>query len=237
MKIGLIGYGKMGKEIEKIAISKGHNIVLKSTSSNPATRNQIQQCDAIIEFTNPHSAASNIELCINANVPVVIGSTGWYEKLEPIIQKTKMNNSTILYSTNFSIGVNLFFSFNAYIANIMKNHPEYTPQIHEIHHLQKLDAPSGTAITTAEVIIKNNGMKGWEQEHNSSKDKLLITHSRIDNVPGTHAVTYKSQIDDISISHIAHNRKGFAAGALLAAEWIINKKGVFTMQDVLNIKY
>ncbi len=238
MHIGLIGYGKMGKAIEKIALEKGHTVGLKADSKTNFTIEDLKKHDAIIEFTNPHSCVTNIEKCLGAGVPVVVGSTGWYKDLERISALNKEKNGSLLHATNFSIGVNLFFSFNAYIAKQMQKYSEYNVNVHEVHHTQKLDAPSGTAITTAEAILKNyDGKKNWVHEKKAGLSELEITHERIDNVPGTHVVTYTSAIDDMSISHVAHNRTGFATGAVVAAEWLVGKKGVFTMRDVLGIDY
>lgn len=238
MKIALIGYGKMGKAIEEIALQKGHEIVLKATSKTGIILDDLKKADVAIEFTNPHSCVANIETCIKNNIPVVIGSTGWYDHLGEIIVLNTKYNGSILHATNFSVGVNLFFSFNATIAKVMSKYSDYNVDVHEIHHTQKLDAPSGTGITTAETILKNFPAKHkWVHEVEPHTDELLITHERIDNVPGTHVVNYRSEIDDISISHVAHNRKGFAGGAVIAAEWLLGKKGVFTMRDVLNIEY
>lgn len=228
----------MGKEIEKIALAKGHEIILKSTSQSPLTPAQLAHADVAIEFTNPHSAVKNIETCLCSSVPVVVGSTGWYNELNKVVADVKATDGAMLHATNFSIGVNLFFSFNAHIAKVMSKYAEYEPTVHEIHHTQKLDAPSGTAITTAEVVVHNfEGKHQWVHEKQHAAHELLITHERLDNVPGTHVVTYKSEIDDISLSHVAHNRKGFASGAVLAAEWLVGKKGVYTMKDVLEINY
>jgi 4-hydroxy-tetrahydrodipicolinate reductase len=238
MTIGLIGYGKMGKAIEKIALEKGHTLGLKADSKTSFSIDDLKKHDVIIEFTNPQSCVTNIEKCLMAGVPIVVGSTGWYNELDKVTALNKDKNGSLLHATNFSIGVNLFFSFNSYIAKQMQKYSEYNVKVHEVHHTQKLDAPSGTAITTAETILKNYGSKkNWVHEKKGTLSELEITHERIDNVPGTHVVTYASPIDDISISHVAHNRTGFATGAVIAAEWIVTKKGIFTMRDVLGIEY
>lgn len=237
MKIGLIGYGKMGKAIEAIAVNRGHTVHLKADSKTNFNEDDLKTLDVIIEFTNPHSCVANIEKCLNAGVPVVVGSTGWYNDLAKVEAWVQEKKGSVLHATNFSIGVNLFFSFNAYIASVMQNYPEYLPEVHEIHHTQKLDAPSGTAITTAETIVKNHREFNQWGHQTQAKGILNITHERIDNVPGTHVVNYKSNIDDITLSHTAHNRTGFATGAVVAAEWILGKQGVFTMKNVLNINY
>jgi 4-hydroxy-tetrahydrodipicolinate reductase len=243
MKIVLIGYGKMGKAIETIALERGHQIGLKADSKTPLTMELLKQHDVAIEFTNPQACVGNIELCLQAGIPVVVGSTGWYGEFETVKTLVARYNGGLLHATNFSIGVNLFFGFNAYIAKVMGHYPQYNVKVHEVHHTQKLDAPSGTAITTAETIVKNNQTKQkWVHGSDSNRTdpqtaELEITHERIDNVPGTHVVNYTSEIDDITLTHTAHNRKGFASGAVTAAEWLKGKKGIFTMKDVLNIEY
>lgn len=238
MHIALIGYGKMGKAIEKIALDNGHTIGLKADIDTVFGIEDLKKHDVAIEFTGPNSCVDNINKCLAASIPVVVGSTGWYSEFEKVKNNVISTNGTLLYATNFSIGVNLYFSFNAYIANEMKKYTEYNVNVHEVHHLQKLDAPSGTAITSAETILKNYPLKkSWVHEKIAQKNELEITHERIDNVPGTHVVTYTSPIDDISITHTAHNRTGFATGAVVAAQWLIGKKGIFTMRDVLSIKF
>ena len=238
MKIALIGYGKMGKAIEEIALEKGHTIGLKITSSNTAdlTEKNLQQCDVAIEFTNPNTAIENMMLCIESGVPVVCGSTGWYEKEEPIKDYCITENGTLLYASNFSVGVNIFFQINKHLAKMMASRKEYTVSIQEIHHTQKKDAPSGTAITLAQQIIEERNDKAqWTLENSPQQNEIGITSTRTDPAPGTHHVLYSSPVDDIEIIHTAHNRKGFAAGALIAAEFIAGKKGIFTMEDVLKI--
>ncbi|MFT6150835.1 MAG: 4-hydroxy-tetrahydrodipicolinate reductase [Flavobacteriales bacterium] len=239
MKIALLGYGKMGKEIEKIAIEKGHTIELKVTSDNAEfSTSELIGIDVAIEFSRPEFAVSNIKKCFDANVPVVVGTTGWYEYLDEIETICVARNQTLLYATNFSIGVNLFFKLNTQLAQLMDKYPEYKVEVEEIHHTQKLDAPSGTGISIAEQIIENNNLKEkWVNENSTNEKELEITSKREDKVPGTHSVYYKSRIDEIEIKHTAHSRSGFANGALLASEWLAkNKDGIYSMQDVLEIK-
>lgn len=236
MNIAIIGYGKMGKVIEQIAIERGHNVVLKINSKNVADFNfdNLKKVDAAIEFTNPDLAVNNINICLSSNTPVVVGTTGWYDKFNEVREAIVENDGSLLYATNCSIGVNLFFKLNKYLAKIMDNHPDYEVSMNEVHHTQKLDAPSGTAITLGEGIVENMQAKDlWVKGKALSKNQLGITSERIDNVPGTHEIKYSSEIDDIEIKHTAHNRKGFALGAVVAAEYIANKKGIFTMEDVL----
>lgn len=238
MKIALIGYGKMGKAIEEIAVQKGHEVVLKIDLSNldEFTKENISKADVAIEFTSPHTAYENVEKCIEFGVPVVCGSTGWLEKLNVIEDLCINNNGAFLYASNFSIGVNLFFELNTYLAKLMSNYTQYNSSITEIHHTQKKDAPSGTAITLAEQILANNSnKKSWINQATDDKNELEIISERIDPAPGTHTIKYSSAIDDIEITHTAHNRTGFASGAVLAAEFIANKKGIFTMKDVLGL--
>ena len=238
MKIAIIGYGKMGKAIEEIAISRGHEIVAKLTSKSQLEEIP-EDTDAAIEFTNPEAATKNIRYCIQHKIPVVIGSTGWYDEFDSIVQETKNHNSGILYATNFSIGVNIFFKINQKLAEIMQEQTDYALGITEVHHTQKLDAPSGTAITTAEGIINNSSRFGnWElvkETKNSNTSTIPILAERLPNVPGTHIVDYTSDIDTIELKHTAHNRKGFALGSVIAAEFLKDKAGVYTMNDVLNL--
>jgi 4-hydroxy-tetrahydrodipicolinate reductase len=237
MKLAIIGYGKMGTAIEEIAVQRGHEVVLKITSANPdqLTTGNLKQCDVAIEFTNPLAAAANIRKCIDAGIPVLSGSTGWLTELENIKDYCLLKRGTFLYASNFSIGVNIFFEVNKKLAELMSRHNEYDVSIKEIHHTQKKDAPSGTAITLAEQILEiNSDKKRWSLNKGSNKD-IIITSERTDPAPGTHYVTYHSSIDDIEIIHTAHNRSGFAKGAVLAAEFIKERKGILTMQDVLGI--
>ena len=238
MKIALIGYGKMGKAIEEIALKKGHAIALKITSKNQEklTIEDLKKADVAIEFTNPESAAGNILLCLKAGVPVISGTTGWLKHLEEIKSKCMSLDGSFLYASNFSVGVNIFFELNKRLALLMNKHSEYDVRIEETHHTQKKDAPSGTAITLAEGILDQNDSKTkWVNNVAATEDELSILSHRIDAVPGTHSVKYSSEIDDIEIIHTAHNRMGFAQGAVLAAEYIAGRKGIFSMKDVLGI--
>jgi len=236
MKIALIGYGKMGHAIEEIALQKGHEIVLRITDENLEEFNKenIQRADVAIEFTNPHSAVENILFCLKANVAVVCGTTGWLTQLNLIEEKCKELNGAFLYASNFSVGVNIFFELNKKLAALLKPHSSYHVAIEEIHHTQKKDAPSGTAITLAEQIIEVSGEKNkWVNQDSTNENELSIISKRIDEVPGTHSVEYSSSVDDIKIIHTAHNRKGFAEGAVLAAEFLKGKKGIYSMKEVL----
>lgn len=237
MKIALLGYGKMGHAIEEIAIKRGHEIVLKINDQNleDLTKENILKADVAIEFTNPDSAVQNILFCLEENVPVVCGTTGWLNDLKIVENKCKELEGGFLYASNFSVGVNIFFELNKKLASLIKPHPSYDVTLEEIHHTQKKDAPSGTAITLAEQIIEVSGKKDkWVNDQSKNEDELSIISKRIDEVAGTHSVKYFSAIDDIEIIHTAHNRKGFAEGAVLAAEFIADKKGTFSMKDVLN---
>jgi len=236
MKIALIGYGTMGKAIEEIAVQRGHEIVLKLTEDNLQQRSEITKADIAIEFTNPESAAANIALCFDANVPVVVGSTGWYQHFDEIKTICNFKNQALFYATNFSLGVNIFFELNNVLAKIMAKHVEYEASITEIHHLKKKDAPSGTAITLAEGLIENHTLYNSYVTNASEKSSkvLPITAIREADVPGTHSINYTSAIDQLTITHEAFSRKGFALGAVLAAEFLIGKKGIFTMKHLLN---
>jgi len=235
MKIAIIGYGKMGKEIEKIALERGHFISAKITSSQSEFgQHELADSDVAIEFTKPESAVRNIKVCSENHLPVVVGTTGWYDQFEAIQENIAVNKSALFYATNFSMGVNIFWKANEYLAKIMNSYPAYNVEMEEIHHTQKLDAPSGTAITTAEKIVSNLDRKNtWKLDNENDKNELKIIAKREPNVPGTHEVFYNSDIDSISIKHTAHNRKGFALGSVLAAEFLANKKGIFTMNDLL----
>ncbi len=238
MKITLIGYGKMGRAIEEIAVQKGHQVVLKISSQNTAdcTTENLRHADVVIEFTNPHSAVNNIKNCIDAGVPVVCGSTGWLQHWDEVTKYCDKKNGALLYASNFSVGVNLFFELNTYLAKLMAAYPDYDVMIEEIHHTQKKDAPSGTAITLAEQILHQlQRKKTWINEESNNKDELSIISKRIDPAPGTHTIKYTSAIDDIEITHTAHNRRGFASGAVLAAEFLQEKRGIYTMKDVLHL--
>lgn len=238
LKIALIGYGKMGKAIEEIAQNKGHEIVLRINSSNRSdlTNFNLQKADVAIEFTNPETAVSNIEICLDAGIPVVSGSTGWLEHWDKVTAHCKTKNGSLLHASNFSIGVNIFFEVNKKLAMLMADQPEYEISIEEIHHTQKKDAPSGTAISLAEQVIQQVARKKkWVNQSSPSTDELSIKSLRIDPAPGTHTVKYSSETDDIEIVHTAHNRQGFARGAVMAAEFIAGRSGVFSMKDVLGL--
>lgn len=230
MKIALLGYGKMGKTIERLAVQRGHSIVY--TRDETLTEGELTRADVAIEFSTPEAAAENISSCFELDIPVVSGTTGWLDKFDDILKKRESCNGSFIYASNFSVGVNLFFKLNEYLAGIMKAWPEYDVSIEEIHHTEKKDAPSGTAISLAEGILDHSEKDGWKLNSEDPK-KINISAKRIDDVKGTHEVNYKSEIDSIQIEHKAHSRDGFAIGALLAAEWLIGKKGVYTMQDVL----
>ncbi|HEY1045397.1 MAG TPA: 4-hydroxy-tetrahydrodipicolinate reductase [Bacteroidia bacterium] len=237
LKIALIGYGKMGKMIEQIAVKRGHSIVAKiGKDSTEADWNAVAKSNVAIEFSKPDSAVENIKKCFELNVPVVVGTTGWYDQIEEIKELCINKHQSLLTATNFSIGVNLFFHINKKLAQAMENLPEYDVTIEETHHVQKLDAPSGTAITIAQGILAEVGRKQqWKlAEETTSDSDLSITSIRMDDVPGTHIVRYSSEIDDIEIKHRAHSRSGFAIGAVIAAEWLSSdKKGHFTMSEVI----
>ena len=237
MNIALIGYGKMGKEIEKIAIDRSHNISLIIDENNQfdLDSEHLKDIDVAIEFTNPQVAFSNYKKCFDANVPVVSGTTGWLDKFSQVEKICKEGNHTFFYASNFSLGVNIFFELNKRLASLMQPFDNYDVEIEEVHHLQKLDAPSGTAITIAEHILDHHPFKNeWALDAENPK-QLNITAKREADVPGTHIVKYKSDIDSIEIKHQAKNRKGFALGAILAAEFVKDKKGVFSMQDLLHL--
>ncbi|HYD22149.1 MAG TPA: 4-hydroxy-tetrahydrodipicolinate reductase [Flavipsychrobacter sp.] len=239
MKIALIGYGKMGKAIEEIATQRGHEITMRIGTANrdEMTKEKLQMADAIIEFTRPEAAKENVLLCLQAGVPVVCGTTGWNDELAIAKLSATENETAFLWASNFSVGVNLFFEVNKLLASLMNNQDEYEISIEETHHTQKKDAPSGTAITLAEQILENiQRKKHWARESTNNPDEFPIIAHRIDNIPGTHKITYHSAIDDIEITHTAHNRQGFALGAVLAAEFIAGKRGIFTMMDVLGIR-
>lgn len=232
MKIALLGYGRMGQAIEQIAISRGHDIVIK-TSSN--TGYNIKEADVAIDFSIPDAAFNNISKCLNNDVPVISGTTGWLDKYNDAVLLCEKNKGAFIYASNFSLGVNIFFELNEILAKMMTKLDDYKVDIEEIHHTKKLDAPSGTAITLAEGVIKNHSQySNWKLDE-STENTLPITAKRIPDVPGTHIITYKSAIDTIKIEHEAHSRQGFALGAVIAAEWIIGKTGVFTMKDVLSL--
>lgn len=233
MKIALLGYGKMGKVIEKIALQRGHEIVMRKSSSDPFSG--LENADIAIDFSVPSAAVTNISACLNQGIPIVSGTTGWLDEYESMVSLCQKEKGAFIYGSNFSLGVNLFFELNDYLAKIMSKFNQYQVAMEEIHHTQKLDTPSGTAISLAKGIINNSSYQNWVLE-NPTADEILIDAKRIENVPGTHSVIYNSEVDTIEIKHIAHNREGFALGSVIAAEWLLGKKGVFTMKDVLNLK-
>lgn len=232
MKIALLGYGRMGQAIEQIAINRGHDIVIKTSKDSGYN---IKDADVAIDFSIPDAAFNNISNCLNNDVPVISGTTGWLDKYNDTVSLCKKNKGAFIYASNFSLGVNIFFELNEILAKMMTKLEDYKVDIEEVHHTKKLDAPSGTAITLAEGVIKNHSQYSSWKLDKSAENTLPITAKRIPDVPGTHIITYKSDIDTIKIEHEAHSRQGFALGAVIAAEWIIGKTGVFTMKDVLNI--
>ncbi|HEY8928476.1 MAG TPA: 4-hydroxy-tetrahydrodipicolinate reductase [Mucilaginibacter sp.] len=247
MKIALLGYGKMGKIIEKIALDRKHEIVLKIDHDNQheLTAENLQLADVAIEFSTPHTVLANINHCLNAGVPVIVGTTGWYNNLPELKEQYEQSNTAMLYGSNFSVGVNIFFHVNKMLAKLMNDYPYYDVQVEEIHHTQKLDSPSGTAITIAQGIVDNlDAKKDWvnvlttdtaETTADTVKsDEVLIESLRIDSVPGTHTVIYDSEVDSIEFKHTAHNRNGFALGAVLAAEWIQGKTGFYSVEQMFN---
>jgi 4-hydroxy-tetrahydrodipicolinate reductase len=238
MKLALIGYGKMGQAIEEIALQRGHKIVLKIDvdNINEFTKENLAKADAAVEFTGPHSAYENVKKLMQTGTATVCGSTGWLEKLDEIQQLCKQTNGAFVYASNYSVGVNIFFEVNKRLAALMSKHDDYEIQVTEIHHTQKKDAPSGTAITLAEQILENISRKTkWVNHISDNIDELEIISERIDPAPGTHKIKYTSAIDDIEIIHTAHTRKGFALGAVLAAEFLAGKKGIYGMKEVLGL--
>jgi len=236
MNIALIGYGKMGKTIERIATERGHDVIMRISTANKheMTDENLRPVDVAIEFTMPEVAKENVEKCIRAGVSVVCGTTGWGHQLDHTKMMAIENNVSFLWASNFSVGVNIFFEINKLLASLMNGQPDYNVSIEETHHTQKKDAPSGTAITLAEQILDNlKRKKHWTKGETTDSNLIPVIAHRIENVPGTHNIKYSSAIDDIEIIHTAHNRDGFALGAVLAAEYIANKKGIFTMKDVL----
>lgn len=237
MKIALLGYGKMGKAIEKIAISQGHEVVIKKDDSSSFS---LESVDVAIDFSLPHVAVSHITMCLNEGIPVISGTTGWLEHFDTMVALCNEKNGSFLYASNFSIGVNIFFEINKKLASLMAPHASYEVSMEEIHHTQKLDAPSGTAITLAEGIIDSSTYTEWQDiapstNENVENHVIPIVSKREGTVPGTHIISYKNDIDTLQIYHEAHSRQGFAQGAVVAALWLIDKKGVFSMADVLNI--
>jgi 4-hydroxy-tetrahydrodipicolinate reductase len=233
MNIALLGYGRMGKTIEQIAISRGHNVVL--TIDKNDVDYDITKADVAIDFSLPSAAFNNISNCLNNNVPVVSGTTGWLDNYNDALALCEEKKGAFIYASNFSLGVNIFFELNKVLAKMMSNLKQYNVTMEEIHHTKKLDAPSGTAISLAEGVIENNANYAKWQLDDSADQTIPIVAKRIEDVPGTHSVNYASEVDTINIEHVAHNRQGFALGAVIAAEWLADKTGVFTMNDVLNI--
>jgi len=237
MKIAIIGYGKMGKAIETIALKRGHSIVLRSSTQEPFVASDLEEADVAIEFTRPEEAVKNIFKCFEGNTPVVTGTTGWFTRLSEVKAECISQNQSLFYASNFSLGVNLFFQLNKELSRLMNSHQEYSASMREIHHTQKKDAPSGTAISLAEdIIFESSTYDSWVNDEAADNNQLSILSERIDNVPGTHEITWASDIDKIEIIHTAFGREGFALGAVIAAEWIVNKKGAFTMKHLLNIE-
>ncbi len=237
MNIALFGYGKMGKTIEKIAVDRGHAIVLKVDHHNMAEFENFDKSkiDCAIEFTMPEAAFDNIKRCIDHNIPVLSGTTGWLDKKPEIDQYCLDHQGSFFYASNYSIGVNIFFKLNAFLAKIMNKQADYKVGIHEIHHTEKLDSPSGTAISIADGLLEHlEDKNGWKETHTPANNEIGITAERIAGVPGTHIVKFDSEVDEIEIKHTAHNRQGFALGAVLVAEWIINQKGTLSMKDFIS---
>lgn len=238
MKIALIGYGRMGKEIEQIALKRGHEIGLKIdiTNQEELTVENLRKCDVAIEFTIPVSAAANYALCFEAGIPVVSGTTGWLDKKEEVYRNCTEKNGTFFYGSNFSVGVNLFFELNKKLAELMAPRNEYNVEMTEVHHTQKLDAPSGTAISLAEDILEILPEKNtWVNDTTPEKNELNIKSERVGQVPGIHTIKYESDVDFIEITHSAKSRKGFAFGAVLAAEYCLGRKGILSMKNLLNL--
>lgn len=238
MDIALIGYGKMGKEIEKIAVSRGHNIklIIDINNQQDLTVENLQRCDVAIEFTIPDTAVKNYKLCFDAGIPVVSGTTGWLAQKEEVYKKCRESKGTFFYASNFAIGVNLFFELNKKLADLMSTRPEFNVEMTEVHHIHKLDAPSGTAITLAEDILqKLPGKDSWVNDKTPQKNEINIQSERRGEVPGIHTIKYESEVDYIEIKHETKNRKGLATGAVLAAEYCMNHKGILSMKDLLNI--
>ncbi|NMH29359.1 4-hydroxy-tetrahydrodipicolinate reductase [Flavobacterium silvaticum] len=233
MKIALLGYGKMGKVIERIALERGHEIVLQKRSSD--SFDGLEKADVAIDFSVPDAAVGNISACLNGEIPVVSGTTGWLEHYAQMAKLCEDKKGAFIYGSNFSLGVNLFFSLNTYLARMMSKFPQYKVRMEEVHHTQKLDAPSGTAISLAKDIIESSDYSSWALKA-EREDEIQIDAIREENVPGTHTVFYDSQVDSIEIKHTAHSREGFAFGAVIAAEWLVGKTGVYTMKDVLELE-
>ena len=244
MKIALIGYGKMGKLLERFAQERGHEIciIIDADNASDIRSERFKEADVAIEFSVPHAALEHIYDAFEADVPIVVGTTGWYDELAAVEQKCRAGNNTLLYASNFSVGVNVFFYVNKVLARLMNSYSQYDVQVEEIHHTQKLDAPSGTAITIAEGILdglerKNtwvNEVIGQQDDVITKPNELLIESHRIEEVPGTHTVIYSSEVDELELKHTAHSRAGFALGAILAAEWLHGKKGFYSIQDIFD---
>jgi 4-hydroxy-tetrahydrodipicolinate reductase len=233
MKIALLGYGKMGKAIEEIALKRGHSVVFKTNEAS--IEKDVSKADVAIDFSTPETVVDNIKKCFAVNVPVVVGTTGWYERFSEVCRLCELGGHSLFHATNFSIGVNIFFEVNKTLAKLMNTQTDYEIEMTEIHHTQKLDSPSGTAITLADGIIENVDRKSSWSENKPGEESILIHAKRERDVPGMHMVNYESEIDNIEIKHEAKGRIGFATGAVLAAEWLQNKKGIYTMKDLLNL--
>ena len=233
MKIALLGYGKMGKAIEEIALKRGHSVVFKTNEAS--IEKDVSKADVAIDFSTPETVVDNIKKCFAVNVPVVVGTTGWYERFSEVCRLCELGGHSLFHATNFSIGVNIFFEVNKTLAKLMNTQPDYEIEMTEIHHTQKLDSPSGTAITLADGIIENVDRKSSWSENKPGEESILIQAKRERDVPGMHIVNYENEIDKIEIKHEAKGRIGFATGAVLAAEWLLDKPGVYTMKDLLKL--
>mgnify|MGYP006091091983 FL=1 len=233
MKIALLGYGKMGIAIEEIALKRGHSVVFKTNEAS--IEKDVSKADVAIDFSTPETVVDNIKKCFAVNVPVVVGTTGWYERFSEVCRLCELGGHSLFHATNFSIGVNIFFEVNKTLAKLMNTQPDYEIEMTEIHHTQKLDSPSGTAITLADGIIENVDRKSSWSENKPGEESILIHAKRERDVPGMHIVNYESEIDNIEIKHEAKGRVGFATGALLAAEYLLDKQGVYTMKDLLKL--
>jgi 4-hydroxy-tetrahydrodipicolinate reductase len=233
MKIALLGYGKMGKVIEEIALKRGHSVVFKTNEAS--MEKDVSRADVAIDFSTPETVVDNIKKCFAVNVPVVVGTTGWYERFSEVCRLCELGGHSLFHATNFSIGVNIFFEVNKTLAKLMNTQPDYEIEMTEIHHTQKLDSPSGTAITLADGIIENVDRKSSWSENKPGEESILIQAKRERDVPGMHIVNYENEIDKIEIKHEAKGRIGFATGAVLAAEWLLDKPGVYTMKDLLKL--
>lgn len=240
MNIALIGYGKMGKVIEEIAIARGHKITERISSTHPIESADLSDTDIAIEFSTPGFVIKHIEFCVEKNIPVVVGTTAWNDQLDYVKELVLEKGGSLLHASNFSVGVNIFFDINRRLAKLMSGHNEYKTSIEEIHHTQKLDAPSGTAVSLAnDILFENENLNSWVHQEETTPDvkpgQVGVTSFRKKDVPGTHVIKYSSDIDEIEIKHTAFNRRGFAQGAVIAAEWLANKKGIYTMQDVIKL--